>query len=373
MSTNTTEADLNTALQIAGMISGTLPAPFGTIASITLNTLDEFLPYFFGGGDGSGPPPVTLAQIGQLIAAQEVDDTITSALAVFNALLQTYQSDTTNVSMPFPSSMDPAILDDPDNSFSNLYNLLHASVTGSSSDSGFDLLTQISKLTSGTSGDICQTGSNLQAAFINAFSVGVSLYITLWEFIIAMYYAVQKSLPATFIGEIQGAINQLSSTPVYSQPGWIGYATNVMASFNGAVTTRTGLVSAGIPITFGGWLWDTEYAVYFIDKGEQVANFSPATLPLNYNGLPPWPGSTGETEPVVESMPPYAVYAAASTQDNQALINEDVNGLSQSYVTAMQQQIYVNYFDPSQLQSVLQAWDNGVTNLKNAIANAQSQ
>jgi hypothetical protein len=373
MTDNTTEANIDTALSIAGMISTALPEPYGAVGEVTFKVLEDFLPYFFGEPENDAPPPPTLAQIGQLVAVQSATDTEQRALATFNGLLQAYQSRTNNVDIPFPATLSPEVLNDSSNSFADFYTILHGSLTGTSGQ--FTLITDIESLTttpSTSNESFYSANTNLAASYMNTYAVGVSLYVTLWQFLVSLVYAVENKIPTTFVGNIQQAVNQLTTTPVQGQAGWIGYAQAMTDALNDAVAARIAQVTPATPFTFGGF--DALFggkailaAVYFDDTGPAVDDFDPSTLTLTpYVGkqLAPWPGDD------LNMVQRSAVYAVGSSNDQWT--TDAVAALRQAYVDTMTQKIYSHYFDGPTMVQTIAKWQEGVRNLQKAIASCGS-
>lgn len=346
-----------TALTIASTVAKAFPPPWGPAAAVAATTVGDILNYFFP-DTGATPPAATLLQIADALKAQSTADQISLAHSQIGGTLSSFLSATYNADTPFPSSVNAALTEDPGGAFATLFKILSDAVTGITPDA---LSTPITAMTSSSQGDVCTTGSNEQAAFLGTFAFGVSVYTLMASYWISLVTAVDGKADSTNIS-LNEVVNQLTATPAMPDgtAGWIAYAEAACTALNNLIAARTSQVSPATPISF----WDDQlfsgddYAVYFADTGDPVANFDPTTLALPASPvIDGWPGSEwGGTEPLITHLGLNSVYAMSYTDANAAAVTAQVQQLRETYVAGIQEAIYKNYSDAGAVETAIASW-----------------
>lgn len=364
----------NTTLEVVSTlaedVAGALPPPWGDVVP---EFIGDLLGFFFP-PDNSTPSTVTLEQIvaavSAIVAQQFTLNDIVQATSGIGATANTFASDTgPGVNVPFPSNINQALKDDPSGIFANLYIFLQNAVTGSDPTLLIDPMTSMA---TESTGDISPADSNLQAAFLPTFAYGVSTFLMLATYWVALAVSAQgptvvASLP------LQGAVDRLTGAPFFGQKGLIAYAAASSSAFLTLVQERLSQVGPATPFSYFADLDHQEFGVYFQDNGEPVTGFDPSGLTAVLDVIDSsgnvvqetvsWPGNL----PLSQPGAPNVVYCVQNPNNTQQQ-TDAVAGVQSSYVSLLQQTIFNNYFDPGLMTQTIQQWNASVTKLQAAIA-----
>ncbi len=363
---------LTTALEVAAAVANAFPPPWGRVSSSSITAIGDILSYFFGTSSGSQPSPTLqeiLTALDQTFTRQDIEtatNDITQVVQTFDSATDPDQVIPPNVppppgpTYPLPSNINQELTTNPDSPFSKLYNMLNAAIFGSQD---YPVVPGIISMSTTTQGDICPADSNLQAAYLPTFAFGVSTYLLLTNYLISLAYSVGGTA-AIADTNINTAYNNLAVTPFLGTPGgWIQYASSAISPFESLVEARLQQISA-FPYSQPDDTppWEEVYAVCLSDSGEPVDNFDPSGLGANLdNGWVAWPGNVSTSWP---NNAQNVVFCAAS--DNSQADTNAIQALYSQYVDLMRSTIYVNYFDPGKMSSLIQAWNAGVSKLSSS-------
>ena len=349
------------ALEIAATVAEALPPPWDAAAPIT-TVISGVLKLFFSDSTSPSQAP-TLEQIVGAMRDLAAEGEIKDAKDQITTLLQNFISQT-NSSISLPPSIDYALNQESSGVFSTLYHFLHDTVTGVGNG---ELWNAITSMATDQGGDVCKAGDNLQARYLPTFVYGVSTYVLLAKYWVSLAYSVNRTLTPDMLS-LDEVINQLGTTQVEGQPGWIGYADMACRSFEAQVEARLNQVGLVTPFSYHPSLLSGEYFVaYFTDNGSAVDGFDKTPLAPAL-GLPSFPGAMHGPLPVKgggypPDLPDGTVYQLYVQNEPPAYV--PVQQLRQAYVEQMREVIYANYFDVSKMQQT-------ITHLREALGQLQA-